>query len=99
MNTPLNLFNCRRLPARLTIEQVANLLGFQVYEIQILIRLGKLKCINYESRNSRKYFHGQYILRVAEDYDFMEKACKQVAKFVRENNHRINDPENAPVAA
>jgi hypothetical protein len=63
--TDLDLFHCRRLPARLTIEQVALLLGFQVYEILILVRLGRIKSVNYQSRNSRKYFHGQYILKLA----------------------------------
>jgi hypothetical protein len=88
----LDLFNCRRLPARLTIDQVASLLGFQIYEVLILIRLGKIKCINSESRNSRKYFHGQYILRLSEDYDFMEKTSKLVAKVVRENNRKAGEP-------
>jgi len=85
----LDLFNCRRLPARLTIEQVALLLGFQVYEILILVRQGKIKCVNFQSRNSRKFFHGQYILKLAEDGDFVEKASKSVAKSVRENNRKV----------
>jgi hypothetical protein len=95
----LDLFNCRRLPARLTIEQVASLLGFQVYEILILVRLGKIKCVNHQSRNSRKYFHGQYILRLSEEYDFIEKASKLVAKTVRENNRQANKSESAQVLA
>jgi hypothetical protein len=95
----VDLFNCRRLPARLTIEQVALLLGFQVYEILILVRLGKIKCVNHQSRNSRKYFHGQYILKLAEDGDFIEKASKLVSKVVRENNRKINKPELASMSA
>ena len=87
----LDLFNCRRLPARLTIEQVALLLGFQVYEILILVRHGRIKCINYQSRNSRKYFHGAYILSLAADGDFVEKASKAVAKEVRENNRKAGE--------
>ena len=87
MNQP-GLFNCRRLPARITIEQVATLLGFQAYEILILVKLGKIESINYQSRNSRKYFHGQHILKLAEDGDFVEKASKLVAKAVRENNRK-----------
>jgi hypothetical protein len=76
------------LPARLTIEQVALLLGFQVYEILILVRQGKIKCVNYQARNSRKYFHGQYVLKLADDGDFIEKASKIVARAVRENNQK-----------
>ncbi|MEI8290977.1 MAG: hypothetical protein WCH99_16045 [Verrucomicrobiota bacterium] len=84
----IDLFNCRRLPARLTIEHVALLLGFQVYEILLLVRQGKIKCVNYQARNSRKYFHSHYILKLAEDGDFVEKASKSVAKVVRENNRK-----------
>jgi hypothetical protein len=87
----LDPFNCRRLPARIAIEQVALLLGFQVYEILILVRLGKIKCVNYQCRNSRKYFHGQYILKLAEDGDFVERASKLVAKAVRENNRKSGE--------
>lgn len=97
--TDLDLFNCRRLPARITIDQVASLLGFQVYEVLILIRQGKIKSINHDSPNSRKYFHGQYILRLSEDYDFIEKASKLVAKEVRENNRKREKPESAPLSA
>jgi hypothetical protein len=95
----LDLFNCRRLPARLTIEQVALLLGFQVYEILILVRQGKIKCVNHQSRNSRKYFHGQYVLTLAEDGDFLEKASKMVAKVVRENNRKTPKPESTALSA
>jgi hypothetical protein len=87
------------LPARLTIDQVASLLGFQVYEILILIRQGKIKPVNHDSPNSRKYFHGQYILRLSEDYDFIERASKLVAKVVRENNRKPHKPESAPLSA
>ena len=89
--TELDLFNCRRLPARLAIEQVALLLGFQVYEILILVRLGRIKSVNYQSRNSRKYFHGQYVLKLAEDGEFIERASKLVAKAVRENNRKTSE--------
>jgi hypothetical protein len=95
----LDLFNCRRLPARIAIEQVALLLGFQVYEILILVRLGKIKCVNYQCRNSRKYFHGLYVLKLAENVDFIEKASKLVAKAVRENNRKAGDSAVEPSAA
>ena len=93
----LDPFNCRRLPARIPIEQVALLLGFQVYEILILVRLGKIKCVNYQSRNSRKFFHSHHILKLAEDGDFVEKASKLVAKAVRENNRKAGETMVAPV--
>lgn len=95
----LDLFNCRRLPARLTIEQVATLLGFQVYEILILVRHGKIKTVNHQSRNSRKYFHGQYVLKLAEDADFIEKASKLVAKIIRENNRKAGNLVPEPLSA
>jgi hypothetical protein len=87
------------LPGRITIEQVALLLGFQVYEILILVRLGKIKCVNYQCRNSRKFFHGHYILKLIEDGDFVEKASKLVAKAVRENNRKTGESAATPLAA
>jgi hypothetical protein len=81
------------------IEQVAMLLGFQVYEILILVRLGKIKCINYQARNSRKYFHSHYVLKLAEDGDFLEKASKLVAKTVRENNRKTTISTGMPLSA
>jgi hypothetical protein len=97
--TELDLFNCRRLPARITVEQVATLLGFQVYEILILVRQGKIKCVNHQSRNSRKYFFSHYVLRLAEDGDFVEKASKLVARVVRENNRKADNYCNKTFAA
>ena len=95
----LDPFNCRRLPARIAIEQVALLLGFQVYEILILVRLGKIKCVNFQSRNSRKYFHSQYILKLADDGDFVERASKLVARAVRENNRKAGESTVEPLTA
>jgi hypothetical protein len=95
----MDLFNCLRLPARLTIEQVAQLLGFQVYEILILVRLGKLKCVSHPGRNSRKFFHCQYVMKLGEDGDFIEKSTKVIAKVVRENNRKMTKPESETMSA
>jgi hypothetical protein len=51
---------------------------------------------DHQSRNARKFFHGQYILKPADDFDFIETASKSVAKKVREHN-RKGEPLVAPL--
>jgi len=50
---------------------------------------------DHQSRNARKFFHGQYILKPADDFDFIETASKSVAKKVKEHN-RKGEPLVAP---
>ncbi len=83
-----DVLNCRRLPARLSIEQVGWLLNFQVYELVLLVHLGRLKCLGAPSPNSRKYFSRVYIERLAEDYEWLSQATKAVANAVREKNRK-----------
>jgi hypothetical protein len=65
----VDVLNCRRLPARLTINQVAVLLNFQTYELLLLMRLGLLKFLNSPSVgvNCRKFFSADYIQQPAAD--------------------------------
>jgi hypothetical protein len=42
----LTLLNCRRLPARITLEQVALLLGFPVDEILNLEKIMTVTCFD-----------------------------------------------------
>lgn len=81
-----DVFNCRRLPARLSIVQVAKLLNFQVYELVLLIHQGQLECLGSPSHNSRKYFSRSYIERLANDPQWLSLATKAVAKAVRKKN-------------
>lgn len=82
----VDVLTCPRLPARLFVEQVALLLGFQVYELLLLIRSGHLKCLGSPSPNSTKHFSSTYILQIASDPAWLSQATKTVALAVREKN-------------
>jgi hypothetical protein len=82
----VDVYSSRRLPARLTIIQVAKLLNFQVYELVGLVRLGRLKCLGSPRQSSRKYFSRAYIERIAEDPDWLSHSTKAIAQAVREKN-------------
>lgn len=84
----VDVFNCRRLPARLTIEQTGMLLYFQPYELLLLMRLGLLKCLNPPAAgtNCRKFFSADYIQKLAVDPGWLTQATKAVARAIREKN-------------
>jgi hypothetical protein len=84
----LDVLNCRRLPARLTIHQVAILLNFQPYELLLLVRLGLLKHLNSPTAgvNCRKFFSADYVLKLAADSGWLTQATKAVGRAIREKN-------------
>jgi hypothetical protein len=86
----VDLYNARRLPARLTIEQTAMLLYFQPYELLLLMRVGLLKCLNPSTAgaNCRKLFSTDYVQKLAADPGWLTQATKIVAKTVQANNGR-----------
>jgi hypothetical protein len=65
----VDVLNCHRLPARLTLHQVAVLLNFQPYELLLLMRLGLIKCLNSPTAgvNCRKFFSADYVQKLAAD--------------------------------
>jgi len=84
----LEVLNCRRLPARLSINQVAVLLNFQPYELLQLMRRGLLKCLNSPAAgaNCRKYFCAAYIQKLADDPIWLTKATGCAAQAIRDKN-------------
>jgi hypothetical protein len=97
----IDILNCRRLPARLTTNQVAALLNFQPYELLLLMRLGLLKCLNSPSAgvNCRKFFSTDYILNLAADRNWLTQATKAVARAIRAKNDRLPLPSTPKVGA
>ena len=86
----VDVLNCRRLPARLVLAQVAALLNFQEYELLILIRQGLLKFLNSPTAgaNCRKFFSADYIQNLASDPGWLSQATKAVARAIHEKNDR-----------
>jgi hypothetical protein len=82
----LFVFRCQRLPARLTVEQTAVLLGFLTIDIPVLVRAGLLKCLGRPAPNAHKYFSAVEIESLARDRDWLDKATRALARHVREKN-------------
>jgi hypothetical protein len=85
------LFEARRLPARLDVCQVALLLGFQEYEICILMRVKLLRPLGAPKQNGHKFFCSTEILQLATDRDWLDKATRTVTKCVQEKGRKPKD--------
>lgn len=78
--------NVENLPARLTINPAGDLLGFQPYEMGILLKAKLLKPLGSPAQNGHKYFAKTDILRLTLDRDWLDKATRIVAKAVQNRN-------------
>ena len=81
------LLNLRRLPARLTAEQTADVLGFKVHDVPVLIRANLLKPLGGGPRNSVKYFHADEIEGLARDRHWLDKATRRVSRRLPRSHH------------
>jgi hypothetical protein len=76
----------RAFPARLTAEQTATLLGFQIHDIPVLVALGKLKPLGNPTPNAKKYFATVHVHELAEDQTWLSKATQAVYEHWQEKN-------------
>lgn len=82
------MLNVRRPPARLTVQQTAEVLGFVPHEISILMseRVGMLKPLGTPAPNAQKYFFATEILDLAQNKAWLHRATKAVSAHWRERN-------------
>lgn len=80
------LLNCRRLPARLNVTEVAILLGFKDHDIAPLIAAKLLVPLGKPAQNAPKYFATVDILTIADDRNWLSLATKTLAThWIRKN--------------
>ncbi len=77
-----------RLPARLDVNQTAEILGFLPHEISVLMRVGLLKPLGRPAPNAHKFFSAVEILEFSQNREWLAKATQQVSKSWKENNGR-----------
>lgn len=77
--SPNSILDTRRLPARLTAEQAAVLLGFQLHDLPILIQKGLLKPLGTPAPNAPKYYAACEIEALAGDSNWLHRATKAVS--------------------
>jgi hypothetical protein len=91
--------NAYRLPARLDVEQTAALLGFQHYEIPLLVRAKLLQHLGKPSQNSRKFFAASDILEKMQDRQWLDAATKTAAKLIKAMNTKARQQTTPGVAS
>ena len=74
------------IPARLTVEQTAAILGFQVHDMQTLMSAGLLRPLGQPARNSTKYFAAVELEALWSDVKCLAKATNVIQAHWREKN-------------
>lgn len=75
------------LPARLTVEVVAPILGTTVEGVYILSSLKLLKPLGHPRRNCTKYYSRSYILRLAADDAWLGRMTDALVSHKWDKNH------------
>ena len=73
-------------PARLNVYQTAEVLGFVVHEIPVLVRDGYLKPLGKPAQNGHKYFSAVEVRELSQDRAWLDKATRAVAKHWQDRN-------------
>ena len=85
MNEKSTLF-LPRLPARLDVNQVAEVLGFLPHEIPMLLKTGLLKPLGKPAANGHKFFCTAEVSSLSENREWLDKATRAVAKHWKDRN-------------
>jgi len=90
----ITVLHLDRLPARLDVQQVAELLGFHEHDIQILVREKLLKPLGRPASNASKYFAASDITSLANDSQFLARCTTAVYNYHQTRNHGQNGAKN-----
>jgi hypothetical protein len=82
-----------RLPARLDINQTAEILGFLTHEISVLLKAGLLKPLGKPARNGHKFFCAMEMSALAENREWLDKASHTVTKHWKDRNRKSKQLE------
>ena len=80
-----------RLPARLDVDQTAEVLGFLPHEISVLLKAGLLKPLGKPAPNGHKFFCTVELSALSENRDWLDKATRTVAKHWKDRNLTTGD--------
>ena len=76
------------LPACLTVEEVARLLGFARHAIPVLVRAGLLLPVGNARRNTVKFYHRDSVLARCSDERWLAQAVDAIREHWRTKNQR-----------
>ena len=86
------------LPACVTVEQVARVLGFARHAIPVLVRAGLLKPVGSVRGNAVKYFARDILLARSRDESWLAEAVEAIRTHWRTKNQRRHR-QRKPVVA
>jgi len=84
-----DLLNLRRLPARLTAEEAALVLGCRAYDVPVLEHLGLLKPLAPSEKNHVRHYAAVEVEALARDPKSLSKAEQLWRKRWRDRNHNV----------
>ena len=82
-----------RLPARLEVNQAAEILGFLPHELRVLLKVGLLKPLGKPAANGHKFFCTVEISALSEDREWLDKATRAVTRHWKNRNLNVNKTE------
>src|ERR1022692_2803538 len=91
-----NLLDARRLPARLTPEQAAQLLGVSTQDIVVLVKARLLKHLGNPTQQACKYFASQEIEALAAKPDFLNRATRAIYNHWSSQNRSRTPSASTP---
>jgi hypothetical protein len=91
------ILTVQRLPARLSVERVAILLGCQPHDIQGLVRARLLKPLGSPPENGKKMYSAREIVELSQDLSWLNKMTNAIHKRWNVNNSgRKNNSSDRP---
>ncbi len=75
-----------RLPARLDVNQTADILGFLPHEVVVLLKTGLLKPLGKPAPNGHKFFCTAEVSALSENKEWLDKATRAVARHWKDRN-------------
>ncbi|HEY3855966.1 MAG TPA: hypothetical protein VGO67_16370 [Verrucomicrobiae bacterium] len=75
-------------PARLTVEQVAWLLGCQPHDVPILVSTRLLKPLGNPPQNGTKYFSRMEVIELTKDRAWLAKMTQTISQHWHKRNIR-----------
>jgi hypothetical protein len=94
-----SIFAVQRLPARLTADQAASLLGFEEHDIPKLVQKRILKPLGHPAKNCVKHFWLDDVLDLAKDRDLLAKAEDACRRGPSKRQADVLNPSDTAEAA
>jgi hypothetical protein len=86
-----------RLPARLDVNQTADILGFLPHEVVILLKTGLLKPLGKPAPNGHKFFSAVEVSALSANREWLDKATRAVARHWKDRNLVCNQTRTSDI--